>query len=214
MNLLDEYRNIRKYIEPEIYEELVAQERKKTRIGFCVIGWSVDDRIEELQSLEDKFGFVFLGEKAWLSNFKETGEHPIYSSWLENIVFKKYEDCITIINYNEDKRYWPEKVFQIVIDTNKYVLSFKDSIISNYIYPDKLILNVTSKHNSVSLPHLVVAYELIHDFEYILNAISKTKTDDMLIESIDIVSKDDPRAWIINQDSFGCVWDMPVRGRN
>lgn len=213
MNLLEEHIETRKFIDPKDYERLVEEQRYKTRIGFCVLGWNVDDRIEELQVLENKLGFVFMAEKAWLSDFKENGEHPLYSLWLENTIWKKLENCTQIVQFNEDNRYWPEKVCQVVLDTKKYALQFKDAISSDYVFPEELVINISCKHNRVSLPHLVVAYELMHDLEYILSSISKSDHGDMLIESLDVVSKDDPRAWIINQNSDGCSWDMPVRGR-
>ncbi|ENP0866261.1 TPA: hypothetical protein ACMD2S_004368 [Vibrio parahaemolyticus] len=213
MNLLSEFNKTRKFIEPEKYEELVELQRSKTRIGFCLLGWSVDDRIDELQTLEDELGFVYLAEKAWLLDFKETGEYPLYSLWLENTIWKDLESSSHIVELVEDKRYWPEKVFKVVIGTQKYALDFKDKIPSDYIFPESLELNITCNHNSVSQPHLIMAYEIIHDLEYILHSISKNYSSDTLIESIDVVSKDDPRAWLINQGDGSFDWDMPVRGR-
>ncbi|USH03688.1 hypothetical protein K6Q96_06760 [Grimontia kaedaensis] len=213
MNLFSNYKDIRKKISKDEYEELVRVQKTKTRIGFCLLGWSVDDRIEELEALEENYGFVFLAEKEWLLDYRDHGKQPVYSLWLKDKMWDILAGCINVVEYGEDPRWWPEKVVQFSINTEELFFEFSESIASDYILPKILVVNVPYLNGSVSLPHLVVAYELIHDFEYILQSISKYNNAEMQVESIDILSMDDPSAWLINQDGDGCLWDMPVRGR-
>ncbi|MDG9671803.1 hypothetical protein ONV78_28970 [Hahella sp. CR1] len=213
MNLISSHKDIRKNISIDNYEELVCVQKAKTRIGFCVQGWSVDDRIQELEELEKDYGFVFMAEKEWLLDYRDKGKQPVYSLWLKEKMWDLLASNIYIIEYDGDPRWWPEKVVQFSVETKGLLFEFSEELEIDCIFPKTLVINVPYINESVSLPHLVVAYELIHDFEYILQSISIYKNANMEVESIDILSMDDPHAWLINQNGDGCVWDMPVRGR-
>tara|TARA_B100000745_G_C20057115_1_gene360599 strand:- start:70 stop:714 length:645 start_codon:yes stop_codon:yes gene_type:complete len=213
MNILDRYKQVRRYIAPAEYESLFEIQRKKTRVGFCLSGWSVDERIEELDHLENELGFVYLFENEWLKHYKEAGEHSVYSAWLKKYLLQKFSDEISIVDYGEDTSAYPEKVARLSLDTDGYAFDFKEKLLGDYIFPEQLVINIACIGGVISVPHLNVAFELVHDFEYILSNLSKSNSQEVEVESLDVVSLDDARFWLFNQNDLGCSWDRPVRGR-
>jgi len=212
MNIIDTHKAIRKFIPVAKYEELIDSVRDSSLIGAYISGIDVNPRINHLQSLESDLGFVYVGEKEWL---QRKDEFPIYSGWVREVLATSQDLTTRYVEYDDEGKYWPRNVFEIALDTKHIKLNFDEITHSSYFFPDELIINVACINDEVSLSHLVSAFEVIHDLEYILSIVSLSANAVVQdnITSIDLVSIEEPRLWSIFQEGDGLEFDRPVLNR-
>jgi hypothetical protein len=212
MHILSTHKPIRKFIPVTKYEEMIDSARDSSLIGSYVCGIDVNPRINYLQSLESDIGFVYVGEKEWL---QRKNEFPTYSSWVKEIIATSPDLTTRYVEYDDEGKYWPKNVFEINVNTRRIKLSFDELTHSSYFFPDEVIINVACISDEVSLSHLVSAFEVIHDLEYILSVVSLSDKCDVQdhISSIDLVSIEEPRLWSIFQEGSGLEFDRPVLNR-
>jgi len=221
MYIFDEHRNVRRYIPPDFYEELISSQKGKSLIGmslYQISGEYIDKRIFELAKNEIDHGFVYVAEKLWLESFLASGrklEYVRYSSWLGVNFFESFKESMTFLKYEIQRGDWPEYVWSIDLMSKELGLNFKELNYDSFDFPDEFEVLILGSSENLSAGHMVSAYEYLHDFEYMLERLSNRLKfeESAYVESIEVITDENSYFWTLNLADSGGVWDVWLNNR-
>lgn len=222
MYIFDEHAGKRSYIPLEEYEQLVAFNKQTSLIGFDVKIFGnegIQKRISELETFEQKKGFIFVAEKLWLLdilNGEFDCENNRYYRWLEKRLYNIFPNNFSFVEYEHQTEIHPRKIWKLKIETKELGLNFKEFTHLNLNFPKELEILIYGSEQCLSPSHLVAAYEFMHDLEYMMEVLSidpgSYRKCDIL--SIETIVQENPYFWSLNQISeYGAEFDVWLRYR-
>lgn len=213
MNIQPNSISIRKYIPTQEYLNLQKQQENLSLI-MCDLS-TIDDnlingRINELGEQEEK-GFVYLGEKNWLQKFLNSNrdsEFKKYSNW---VLFNFKNHLSLSFKPTQDIDNPKQFMWEATMNAENLNIDFKEySNIDSSLFDD-LELAIFGDEKNISKDHLIKLFEVLHNFEYILNDLYIKIPDysDITILGVDIKNSSDSSNWeLILISEYGAEFDV------
>jgi hypothetical protein len=221
MNVFPSSSETRRYIPPKAYAALVNAQQFQILIGECLIGYSEDgikQRIRQLDQLEAELGFVYVGEKQWLSQYLESGKSSAlarYYYWVKNIFFDVMRLAFSYADYSLNP-HLPSKVWKADVDGSVSRLGYEALFNAAYSPIEELELLIFGNEQGMSPTHAIKAFEFIHDLEYILAAMPSGQKEraPLLIEGLEVTNEEEPTRWELNVISeYGSSYNQTIVNR-
>lgn len=198
---------IRKYISWHEFQRLSTELAKGSLIHAGKIAQrNKVSRLEELSDYEQRFGFVYVGEKQWLISLDVNHDDIKYSDWvwtqLTDIVFP---DGLVFERDETSGPYWKgytEELSSLMLFAN---LSGKSVQIDNI---QLLIPGNASAPNETKLCH---AFEILHNISYYLYICAGRYTNKVFLDQI--VLDNEQGLWHMDMiNDFGSIGTAEFNG--
>ncbi len=219
MNILNN--NIRQYICPDEYRQLYGAQADQSFIGHSLYQTAVSviqKRIDRLQSMEDSLGFIYVGEKQWLQAYLDRAKDQNiirYEYWVREFFSCTLKLNFEYENYDLARPEFPNMVWKTTIETEG-LREFENKLLyQEYFFPKKLEIRVFGNEKEISASHLNRVFEFLFDFEYMLSELNSAneKESSLLIDSIEIITQEEPMYWTINVSDCGGEYDQLLLNR-
>lgn len=203
--------HIRKYFSPSEYKQKSERERERTIIYKDLTKFSQSEILKRIDQLteEEQKGFVYVGEKQWLSDYiNKNRPFNIYSEWIfdvfqNDILTTKLEWGTEEYDGHVSKQYqnnWTGSIELFSEDFIPYFNEFKTAEFLKTELLDFLEVIIRGDKESPDKDLLIYAFELLHDFPYYIEQLQHPLLDisyDWCIEGIELTDLNDKLNWCI-----------------
>ncbi|MCT4615507.1 MAG: hypothetical protein N4A49_11600 [Marinifilaceae bacterium] len=205
--------SIRKYIPTQEYLNLQKQQENLSLI-MCDLS-TIDNnliikRINELKEQEEK-GFVYVGERNWLQEFLDSDKNSEFKSY-SNWVLNNFENHLGIsYKPTQDIDNPKQIVWEAIMNAENLNLDLKEFSNLDSTLFDELELAIVGDQKNISKDHLIKLFEMLHNFEYILNDLYLKIPDysDITLLGVDFKNSSDTLNWqLILISEYGAEFDI------
>ncbi len=210
---------LRRYIAPDTYFSLTEEQRRRSFIGMN-LSFSNEtvilNRINQLEQLEEK-GFVFFGEKNWLTSFLSSSR-PSDMEGYDQWVTKNFREYLRLPFEISTEHTEPDTLLWCAeLDTIDLLLGYADLKNPGFLEIAEMEIIIAGNTESPHPSHLIKAFEFLHDLEYAISTVRYQPKGgrEISVTGIEITNPIDPSRWELNVISdYGSEWDFTmVNGR-